>query len=225
MSQTLIAFDFSMSKPAMCAVINGKMSFDVWPAEMSEKDAAILEACGVTVSPRGLEPLSTKNFNEHTLILEHVRRASALAETICGRIGDLLRDAGIESYEDVYVANEGFAFGSAGTATLDLSGYKYILMDRLIASGFRLFRTYAPIQIKHTAGCAKKGMGKDDMILAMGAQRCTHPIMRMLADNPQALRKKTNFMKCVDDIADSYWCLRTLMEREAACSGANICGA
>ena len=33
----ILAFDFSLSKPAMCALINGKYHFYTWPAKIDKK--------------------------------------------------------------------------------------------------------------------------------------------------------------------------------------------
>ena len=71
-------------------------------------------------------------------------------------------------------------------------------------------RENAAITIKKTAGCSKRGLGKDAMIEAFSMEpEGTHRIINILRQDPQLLKKKTNYVQCMDDIADSYWCLKT----------------
>ena len=66
--------------------------------------------------------------------------------------------------------------------------------------------------IKKTADCSKKGLGKDAMIEAMGRQIVDHHLISVLHDNPDYLKKKSNYVLCMDDIADSFWNLKTCMK-------------
>ena len=205
-----------MNKPAMSALINGKLSFHVWAASIDRKSMEILEDCGISVIDRGLPKMKDGMFDEHELILEHIRRSESLADMILSTIRDLLEKESPDTpYEDVIISNEGFAFSAKGDAALDLSGYKYILMHTLISAGFRNFRTFSPITLKKTAGCSKKGLGKDDMIMALAKEdKGLHPFIDIIRESPNLLKKKTAFVTCADDIADSYWCLKTTMEKE-----------
>ena len=144
------------------------------------------------------------------LIIEQVIRARKLAEMIVTYIIQVLIESN-HTIEETIIANEGFSFASSGNAVLDLSGYKYILMSHLIDAGFKDFRTFAPITIKKTAECSKKGMGKEDMIQAAGKAECEHPFNKAIANNPESLKKKTAWVACIDDLADAYWCMRTVL--------------
>lgn len=216
--QPIIAFDFSMNKPAMCSLIDNTLEFFVWPSKMDEISAVKLTDCGVHVNVRGLSAMSDKDYDECSLICEHVTRASALADMIIESIRWVLAEHGIhpENYHDVIIANEGFAFGAKGDAVLDLSGYKYILMFKLYDAGFRLFKTYSPLTLKATAGCNKKdNRGKENMISMLGKEgHGLHTFIDIIGDSPELLKKKTNFITCVDDIADAYWCMKTVVKKE-----------
>ena len=215
MKPVIFAFDFSMNKPAMCAYINDEIEFYVWPSKIDKTSMEALQNADIHVFDRELPAMKDGEFNEHTLICEHVNRAVKLAGMISNKICDILQEHIITSYEDVIIANEGFAFGSHGDAVLDLSGYKYILMHALMTKGFTNFKTYAPTTIKSTAGCCKKGMGKNDMITKLGEEdNSLHTIFNIIGNAPEQLKKKTNFVMCVDDIADSYWCLKTVIKKE-----------
>ena len=212
----IFAFDFSMNKPSMSALINGKLSFHVWASDIDDKSMGKLLDSGINVINRHLPKMKDGEFNEHNLILEHIKRSTDLANMILDTINSLLEQEcpGCDK-DEVIISNEGFAFSAKGDAALDLSGYKYILMYTLINAGFKNFRTFSPITLKKTAGCSKKGLGKDAMINALGNEPYgTHPFIDIIKDNPDLLKKKTAYVMCSDDIADSYWCLKTTIEKE-----------
>ena len=212
----IFAFDFSMNKPAMSALINGKLSFYVWASNIDDKSYEKLKDCGINVFNRNLPKMKDKEFNEDTLILEHIKRSTDLSNIIVNTIKELLeKEVPNIDYDNVIISNEGFAFSAKGDAALDLSGYKYILMYTLINAGFNNFRTFSPITLKKTAGCSKKGLGKDAMINALSnEEKGIHPFIDIIRESPELLKKKTAFVMCTDDIADSYWCLKTTIEKE-----------
>lgn len=216
MKHTIFAFDFSMNKPAMTVLCNNNLSFYVWPSEIDEKSYNTLVFANINVTNRHLPTMKDSKHNQHTLILEHVNRAVNLANTIVDTINNIVKHNNIDK-NDVIIANESFAFSAKGDATLDLSGYKYILMYTLIKNGYINLKTYSPITIKKTADCSKRGLGKDAMITAFGKTfdknipHKNHFIMETLLNNPQNLKKKTNYVLCMDDIADSYWCMITAL--------------
>jgi hypothetical protein len=208
MSKAIFAFDFSCNKPAMTSYINGVINFYVWPSEIDDKSYDRLTSCDVIVHNRKLEKIKEKSLDQHELILEHTHRAIDLSNIILDLIDYLVHENNIDK-DDVIIANEGFAFSAKGDAALQLAGYKYILMERLIDRGYKNLKTYSPITIKKTAGCSKKGLGKDAMIEAMSRQDDDHHIISILKNDPDYLKKKSNYVLCMDDIADSYWNLKT----------------
>ena len=214
MNKPIFAFDFSCSKPALCMLINDKLSYAVFPAKIDSTTIDKLRSVDVKVFNRNVDPISKNNkLSDSDLIIEQVIRARNLADMILSYIMQVLIETG-HTVEDAIIANEGFSFASSGNAVLDLSGYKYILMNTLISAGFKDFRTYAPITIKKTAECSKKGMGKEDMIQAAGKAERRHEFNRAILENPETLKKKTAWVQCVDDLADAYWCMRTVIEKE-----------
>lgn len=212
----IFAFDFSMIKPAMCTLINDKVNFYIWPAHIDEPTETMLSECNINIINRGLPEMHAKELDESELICEHVRRSNNLADIIVKTIKNILDENHIDNLDDVLIANEGFAFNAKGNATLDLSGYKYILMTKLIEAGFTHFKTYSPISLKSTAGCSKKGKGeKKDMISSLSEEpQELHTIIYVLANSPQSIKKRKAYIDCIDDIADSYWCMRTAVIKE-----------
>lgn len=213
MHSPLIAFDFSMAKPAMAALINNKLYLYLWPMNIDSKTYNILDDVDVIVRNRQLPEISTKTMDENTLICEHVKRASELADLIVTDIKTLLKDNSCEDYSPI-IANEGLAFSASGNVVLDLSGYKYILMYKLINEGYTNLRTYAPLTIKSTANCARKGSKKEDMIEALKKEPDIHWFIHILKNDDRGLKKKTAFVKGVDDLTDAYWCLKTIIKKD-----------
>ena len=211
----IFAFDFSMNKPAMACLIDNELSFYTWPLNIDKVSQERLDSCNVNITNRKLEPIHEKSFDESELIIEHVARATDLAKLIVKTITKILKSYNYNNIDDIIIANEGFAFAAKGDAALDLSGYKYILMKELIDAGFKNFKTYSPITIKSTAGCAKKGMGKDSMITALGKEdNDLHLFIHTIWGHNEILRKKTSYVMCVDDLTDAYWCLKTVVKKE-----------
>ena len=73
-----------------------------------------------------------------------------------------------------------------------------------------------PITVKSIAGCAKKGMGKMEMINAF-MEKGPHCIFNHeLKENSQNFKNKNgkNWIAHLDDIVDSYWVLETLKVKE-----------
>lgn len=210
----IFAFDFSMNKPAMACLIENELSFYIWPLSIDKVAQEKLDSCDINIVNRKLNPIKDKSLNESELIIEHVARSTNLAKLIVGTILKIIRPYNY-NIDDIIIANEGFAFAAKGDAALDLSGYKYILMKELIDNGFSNFKTYSPITIKSTAGCAKKGMKKDDMITALGNEdNDLHLFIHTIRDHNDILKKKTSYVMCVDDLADAYWCLKTVVKKE-----------
>lgn len=211
MYKAIFAFDFSCNKPAMTSYVNGVMDFYVWPSDIDNKSYDRLTSCNVKVFNRNLEHIKDKSLNQHDLIIEHVNRSINLSEIILLTIDNIVKENNI-SKDDVIISNEGFAFSAKGDAALQLAGYKYILMETIIKHGYTNLKTYSPITIKKTADCSKKGLGKDAMIEAMSRQENEHHLIKVLHDDPDYLKKKSNYVLCMDDIADSFWNLKTCLK-------------
>lgn len=212
----IFGFDFSVSKPAMCFYDTDTkhMEFYCWPMHEDDKSIEKLKSAGININNRNLAPMSKKNFeNNNIMVLEHTRRAAELSEMIANEIFKLIASTKLN---DVYICSEGLSFGSKGNQTLDLSGYKYTLLTTLYKRGITHIYTYSPIAIKKIAKCSKTGeWGKDFMIQAIKETNPTmHKFIHTLVYNDIDLRKKSNYVNCVDDLVDSYWALRTFLEKE-----------
>ena len=205
----IIAFDFSVSKPACTIIIGDHIEFLCWPANIDTTSFTKLMKYGVHVYNRNLNSIGDRDLSQY--MEEHINRASVLSRLIVLGIEVIVNHYNVDK-EQFTIVNEGFAFGATGNAILELSGYKYILLKELKDAGFTgPYYTYSPISIKKSAGCAHKGSTKQDMIDAFSKQEINHMLVTVLKDHPEELKKKKNYVTCLDDIVDSYWAAITYL--------------
>jgi hypothetical protein len=206
--KNIIGFDFSINKPAACVFSNNKYYFYSWPYKLRQDYEEIYKTAGVKIINRlddkeKGETLSSKMNYE-------VKNAEYLANLITETLKCYLNG-------DTYLAFEGLAYASTGDVVLQLGGYKYMLMSNLSKLvPFENMYTYSPITVKSIAGCAKRGMGKSEMIDKFIE---TGPVCKLrlsLFEFTEKFHKKggATWIDNVDDFVDSYWVLETLRQKE-----------
>jgi hypothetical protein len=209
----IFGFDFSIAKPAMCYYNTDtkEMKFYCWPMSMDKKSIEILSSCSINVHNRNLVPMSSNNFDGQQMIIENTKRSMESACMISTCIDELIGDTDLS---DVYVVTEGLSYASKGNQTLDLSGYKYVMLVELYRLGIRNITTLTPSAIKHVAAMGKKmRFDKEFMIDAIKTTNPeVHPFIKRLITDENSLKKQTAFVKCVDDLVDAYWATRALCE-------------
>ncbi|MFA5153527.1 MAG: hypothetical protein WC554_13265 [Clostridia bacterium] len=203
----LIGFDFSCNKTACCILQNNKYSFCLWPLEMDEKSIVKFKDIDVYVNNRS-------RIKEGITSSEKFRWHVTMANDLTLRIISYLKL--IIKNENVVIAFEGSSFASRGDAALQLAGYRYILVNELgKLYGLENIFTFAPMTVKSTAHCASKDKkGKDSMISAFSEEMIYHPLCTTIKNNPALLKKKTNYISGIDDLADSFFVLKTLSIKE-----------
>lgn len=212
--KTIIAFDFSINKPAMCIFHNNKLDFYTWPLNIDKKSMDILKLCDIHVYNRELQPINKKQYDSNSLVYEHVKRCSELVNIIINDIMNFIKNNNINK-NDIIISSEGLSYGSNGDATLNLAAYKQSLLIKLYENGLTNIKTYSPITIKSTAGKSKKGEGtKISMIDAIKNEEKIHKFIEILSTDDSLLKKKTSYIQTVDDLVDSYWCLKTTIKKE-----------
>jgi len=204
--QTLIGCDFSINKPAACILTNNQYRFISWPYGLSKSQIEIYQKSPITIIDR--EDNKQKGDNVSDKLRYEVKNAKYLANLILRSLKDFIN-------EETFIAFEGLSYGSKGDVVLQLGGYKYILMD-VLSSVIPLENmfTYAPITIKKTAGCSKKGTTKADMIEAFKIMPTE--FSKHLRENEGSFKTKGtkgNWIIHLDDIVDSFWALETLREK------------
>lgn len=204
----IIGLDFSINKPAACLYFNNDYKFISWPFGLSEKIKDIYIESGVDIIERTDKKYVGKDSSEK--MRWEVNNAIYLSQLIVTSLpeGDYMKD--------LQVVFEGISYGSSGNMAIQLGGYKYILMkeffDELVP--FENMTTYAPISIKKTANCAKKGMGKKEMIDAFIATGIDIPLRNAIEKDPSKFQKKTGtWIDHLDDLVDAYWAVETFQNK------------
>lgn len=204
----LIGFDFSINKPASCIFSNNKFLFYSWPFSLSENHISIYKKSGINI----IERVDTKEKGEDlsSKMRYEVENSQYLANLITETLKPYLNN-------DTYLSFEGLAYASSGSSVVQLGGYKYMLMQTL--SKFvplsNMF-SYTPITIKSIAGCAKRGMGKAEMINEFIKNGPICKFRVSLFEKPELFHKKggKSWITHVDDIVDSFFVLETLKRKE-----------
>lgn len=213
-----IGIDFSINKPAITILYNDQYRFAAWPLRISQKYIELYQKYNVDIFNRNLNELKKKELTSSELTLTHIVRSLDLARLITDYIHSfIIKNVDGDDYK-IVIATEGLSFGSAGNATLDLASYKSVFLSKIFENySDRLLGlfTYPPISLKSIAGCATKDKIKDKnaMISAFEQENINHPFRHALSAGE--FTAKTNHVKCVDDIVDSYFALKTLLLRES----------
>jgi len=206
--KNIIGFDFSINKPAACVFSNNKYYFYGWPYKLRSDYEELYKISGVNIINR----LDDKDKGEtlSSKMIYEVQNANYLANLITDTLKCFLNI-------DTYLAFEGLSYASTGDVALQLGGYKYMLMHCLskLVPYENMF-TYTPIAVKSIAGCAKRGMGKNEMINKFIEEGPSCKFRISLFEFPEKFHKKggTTWIDNVDDLVDAYWILETLKQKE-----------
>ena len=216
-----IGFDFSINKPAATICYAGKLYFYFWPLNLDQKKLDSYSEAGVNATSRGLEPIDKKKKKEidnSQLVLIHTIRSTELANLIISDIDKFIEEHIEKTSEcELYISTEGLSYNSYGDVTLNLATYKGVLLSKIYEHfGDNLTRlfTYSPNTIKAVAGCSakKKASEKKNMVQAFCENLVNSPLTNAIREG--RLTAKTNYIDGVDDLADSYWALKTMIIKE-----------
>lgn len=217
MDKVLIGFDFSMNKPAATIYFRGQYYHYFWPLKITNKQQKMYEDADVSIVNRNMSSVDTKTVENSQLVLIHTIRSTDLANLIINDIDELITNKFELTDYELYVCSEGLSYASKGDATLNLATYKGVLLSKIYEHyGDHLARlyTYSPITLKATAGCSSKEdrADKTKMIKKYIAQNNNIKLRLCLANG--YMKAKTNYIAGIDDLVDSYWALKTMMQKE-----------
>ena len=224
---TIIGIDFSINSPGICVYNDAENTLkfiSVSRFGVAKKDFfEQLQDVGVHVSlhdkykPAGNLSIDSQGFTQDSI--NHANLIKKAIKDECGPISDAI------------IVFEGFSFGSSGNRLAQLAGYQYISREKLInefSSGdMSKLYVYAPQTVKSVAGASKRGQGKVGMIESfLNQNNCSlgisnNGLWKEMTDNDASLRKNPtkknpigDFRKPIDDLIDSYWIVRTYIEKE-----------
>jgi hypothetical protein len=210
----LIGVDFSINKPGVCIFKNNIYEFISFPFELSKSQINIYKDSPLNLIERTDKKYKGKNSSEKMRF--DVSNSKYLAQLIFDNVLNYLENSKKIDYNNVYLGFEGFSFASKGNIMLQLSGYKFILMDVFskIIPYERMF-TYAPITIKSIAECAQKGMGKKEMIDAFLKTNINCNFKNYLNNNQNLFKTKSGkWIIHLDDLVDSFFVIQTMLKKE-----------
>lgn len=204
-NSVIIGFDFSINKPACCIFKNNIYTFISWPYGLSDSILNIYKKTSLNLIERTDNKDKGNNISDK--IRYEINNSSYLANLIINSIKPYFVN------DNTFISFEGFSYASKGDAVSSLIGYKYILINYLskYVSLENMF-TYAPISLKKTAGCSQKGSKKSDIIESFINEPNT--FSKLIKENKTLFQtKKGNWIIHIDDIADSYFALKTHIEK------------
>jgi hypothetical protein len=206
--KNFIGCDFSINKPAACIFTNNKYIFYAWPYNLKSSYIDTYKNAGVNIIDR-IDTKDKGNDLSSKMIYE-VQNAKYLAKLITETLKSFLNI-------DTYISFEGLSYGSSGDVSMQLGGYKYMLMEELskLVPYENMF-TYSPITIKSIAGCAKRGMGKAEMINSFIKVGPVCKFRLSLFEKREEFLKKggKTWIDLCDDLVDSYFALETFREKK-----------
>jgi hypothetical protein len=198
----LIGIDFSIAKPAACVYDGKNYKFYSWVKNLSDKLILLYQDAGVNISRRD-------NIDLDDLVHDDLVNSNILSDLIIKDLKPYINS------ETVFIF-EGSSFASRGNQLISLTAWRYIFMQRLYAMNVDInsMYTYAPISIKKTAGCSKKGMGKAEMIEAFISTTIDSQFKNCLTADRERFKKKTGtWIDHLDDLVDAYWAVETFLEK------------
>ena len=199
--KNIIGIDFSIVKPAACIYDNKQYIFYSWVKNISNKNFEKFIESKINISIR-------KNIENKDIVRYDLINSDILSDMI-------IKDLRTFINKNTIFVFEGASFASRGNVLISLSVWKYILMYKLLKliPIDNLF-TYAPITIKKTAGCSKKGMGKKEMIDAFVRDSASNNLKSAIISDPDKFKKKTgNWIDHLDDLIDAYWTVETYQNK------------
>ena len=216
-NKILIGFDFSINKPAATILYNNKYYHYFWPLSVTKQQQKLYEDADVSIYNRRLDSIKAKSIENSQLVLIHTIRSTDLANIIIQDIDNIIQNIFKLIDYDLYICSEGLSYASKGDATLNLATYKGVLLSKIYEHyGDHLKRlyTYSPISLKATAQCASKDdiKNKNKMIEKYILENNDIKLRLCLANG--FMKAKTNYIKGIDDIVDSYWALQTMIKKE-----------
>jgi len=209
MKETLIGIDFSINKPAICILKDNKYEFLSAPFGLSKKNIDLFKNSGINIIERTDKKYKGTDSSEK--MRWEVQNAIYLSNLLVFNLFKYKFNP-----QNTKIIFEGFSYSSSGKMALQLGGYKYILMSIFNEYDIKYENmiTYPPISIKKTADCARKGMGKKEMIDAFIKNSNKNILKKNLLNNRKKFLKKTGkYIDHLDDLVDAYWAIETYLEK------------
>jgi hypothetical protein len=193
----IAGIDFSINHPSVCIYDTStkECSFLVFPKERSKGHKNLQDT---EVSIIDIQRLDVQNGTS-TTDRERVLTTNAIILSEC-LVRHLPPDIDV-------VGLENLAFGASSNRLAEIAGYQYILRERLVNKyGSNNIYFFAAMSVKAKAGSGK--FDKNQMIEKFLDSELTGLNLKLhdkLRNELPFFKKTKNWIKPIDDIADSYW--------------------
>lgn len=205
----IAGIDFSINHPSVCLYDTETLdcSFLVFPKERSKGHKGLSDTEVQIIDIQRLDVANGVSTTDRERIL--TTNAIILAECIIQNLPDDLDAIGLEN----------LAFSASSNRLAEIAGYQYILRERLINKyGANNIYFFAAMSVKAKAGSGK--FDKNQMIEKFLDKELTGLNLKLyerLSTELTFFKKTKNWIKPIDDIADSYWiakCISSTIEKE-----------
>ena len=193
----IAGIDFSINHPSICIYDTETLEceFLVFPKERSKGHKGLTDTEVQIIDIQRLDVANGVTTTDRERIL--TTNAIILAEGIIQNLPDDLDAIGLEN----------LAFSASSNRLAEIAGYQYILRERLVNKyGANKIHFFAAMSVKAKAGSGK--FDKNQMIEKFLDKDLTKLKLKLydkLESDITYFKKTKNWIKPIDDIADSYW--------------------
>ena len=204
----IAGIDFSINHPSVCLYDTKTLecTFLVFPKERSKGHKGLCDTEVKIIDIQRLDVANGVSVTDRERIL--TTNAVILAECNIQNLPDDLDAIGLEN----------LAFSASSNRLAEIAGYQYILRERLINKyGANNVYFFAAMSVKAKAGSGK--FDKNQMIEKFLDKELTGLDLKLyerLSTDLIFFKKTKNWIKPIDDIADSYWiakCVSSSIEK------------
>jgi hypothetical protein len=193
----IAGIDFSINHPSICIydTETKDCQFLLFPKEKSKGHKGLNDTEVKIIDIERLDVQNGVSISERERLL--TTNAIILAECIIQNLPDGLDAIGLEN----------LAFSASSNRLAEIAGYQYILRERLVNKyGSDKIYFFAAMTVKAKAGSGK--FDKNQMIEKFLDKELTGLNLKLqdkLISEISFFKKTKNWVKPIDDIADSYW--------------------
>jgi len=201
---TTIGIDFSINSPGMCIHQDDKYKYFGFIRKdynLNKFEKSLIDKFSISIN--NIKTIWLNSHIKSEIYYEreilNLKDAIYLIDIIIKNIQDNVDD----SNSNIYVALEGLSFGSKANRLAEISGYQFLLRNKIYDLGYNLY-IFSPKTIKLTAG--KGSLTKEGIQQSFIKENINKEQLKIF----QTLSKKKVYPHPFEDMIDAYWTLKTL---------------
>lgn len=209
--KTLVGIDYSITSPGICIFHQNEYKYICIKRKeklsgREKKEFELLESIDNVTILKKLRPKKSNEYSENEKLksIDSIDLSSIIIQEL-------------KKYDEISeISIEGFSYSSNGSSALDLAGFQYVMRNKIINELNVIPTIYSPSTIKKMAG--KGNMKKEELINMWYTNEKEDELLendklRNLVIENELDFKAANgsWLKPFEDIVDSYWTLKTLI--------------